>query len=62
MLAVAIIATFIFVEFVALVALSFFNDGLEGLEIWLGINQVLLIVGGFAGAVVGIITLWVIAL
>ena len=45
MLAVAIIATFIFVEFVALVALLFFNDGLEGLEIWLGINQVLLIVG-----------------
>lgn len=62
MLAIAIAATFIFVEFMALVILSFMHDGLEGLEIWLGLNQYFLMGVGFIAVVVGIVALWVIAL
>lgn len=62
MLAIAIAATFIFVEFMALVILSFMYDGLKGVEIWLGLNQYFLMGAGLIAVVVGIVALWVIAL
>lgn len=62
MLAIAITATFVFVEFMALVVLLFMYDGLEGVEIWLGLNQWLLIGSAFLAVVAVIVALWMLAL
>lgn len=62
MLAIAILASIVLIEFALLFILLMVYDGLEGAEIWIGINQWLVILLVVSSAVGFVVWLWTLAL